>query len=207
VPHVHDSKTHDELLALSGADTMIHPVVAASEDALRDILDQIASADFVLTASLHAAIIACAYGRPFAFWDNGHIDIPFKWQDFAGSIGIPTTFVKNLAEGRRLYEHTLAPLIKVPPLAAILDVCPFSVRPSVLLKALAFDQQADSTAISGAVALLEQMPAYRASEIYRLQDRSAASRNERKRIKRSVVGGLGLSARDLKNRARRLLRV
>ncbi len=139
VPHIQDVRPPDELLAMAGTDMLVHPRIAASEAALHEILDRIASADFVLSASLHGAIIACAYGRPFAFWDNGHLDIPFKWDDFAGSVGIPSRFAGNLTEGRTIY-HELEASIRVPPLAPMLRDCPFAARPSAILRALAHDR-------------------------------------------------------------------
>ena len=129
IPDIQDVKSDQELLALSGAQHVLRPSIEASETALRTILDEIAAADFVLTGSLHGAIVACAYGRPFAFWNSGHIDVPFKWHDFAASVGIPAVFVTTLDEGRRVYETELAPRLTLPALA-ILDVCPFQVRPS-----------------------------------------------------------------------------
>jgi hypothetical protein len=101
IPHIHEPKPHDELLRLSGAELILSPEIDASEDALRDLLDKIASAEFVLTGSLHGAIIACAYKRPFAFWDSGHVDVPFKWEDFARSVNIPAIFAKISRRGAR----------------------------------------------------------------------------------------------------------
>ncbi len=139
LPHVQDVRTADELLATAGTDLLMQPSIASTEAALHDILDRIASADFVLSASLHGAIIACAYGRPFAFWDNGHLDIPFKWHDFAGSIGITARFAANLAEGRAIYREQ-QPAIRMPPLAPMLRECPFTAQPSALMRALAVDR-------------------------------------------------------------------
>lgn len=207
VPHVHDLKNAEHLIELANADVVISPVISSSEAALREILDKIASADFVLTASLHAAIIACAYGRPFAFWDNGHIDIPFKWEDFASSVGIPAIFVKDLAEGRRVYSEILAPRINIPPLARILDACPFSVHPSMLLRAISLDEKIEDGSLAKAITLLDRLPAYQLPEIYRLQDQSTESRLGRKRVTRLLVGGLGLLLRRIKRRVRRTLRI
>jgi hypothetical protein len=138
LPHIQDVRPVEELLAMAGTDLLVHPRIDSSEAGLHDILDRIASADFVLSASLHGAIIACAYGRPFAFWDNGHLDIPFKWQDFAGSIGITPRFATNLAEGYAIFseqQHS----ISLPPFAPMLRDCPFTARPSAILRALAHD--------------------------------------------------------------------
>ena len=77
VPHFNDTKSEEDLLALSGADIVVRAAVANDIGALCTAIDHIASASFVLAGSLHAAIIACAYDVPFGFWDNQFLDIPF----------------------------------------------------------------------------------------------------------------------------------
>ncbi|MCI0467985.1 MAG: hypothetical protein L0Y57_13455 [Beijerinckiaceae bacterium] len=60
IPHIHDMKPDAELLRLSGADLVLRPEIAATEQGLRRILDKIKSASFILTGALHTAITACA---------------------------------------------------------------------------------------------------------------------------------------------------
>ncbi len=139
VPHFDDRKTDEELLAGAGTDMVVRPGVANTFDALERLLDEIAGARFVLAGSLHAAIAACAYDVPFAFWDDGHVDIPFKWRDLAASIDIPAAFVANRQQGETVYEGVLRPVLRKPKLLPILEVCPFYVRPSALVAALAAD--------------------------------------------------------------------
>lgn len=70
---------------------------------------RIAGADFVLTGSLHGAIIAQAYDVPWAAYDDGYVDVPEKWCDWADYLRIHIAFVSDLknglewwnAEGRR----------------------------------------------------------------------------------------------------------
>jgi hypothetical protein len=38
---------------------------------LSRLIDKIASASLVLAGSLHSAVVACAYGVPFAFYNSG----------------------------------------------------------------------------------------------------------------------------------------
>jgi len=135
MPHINDPLGRDALLALAGTDELLDPEVTSME-ALSALLDDIAGADFVLSGSLHGAIIAAAYGRPFAFWNTGHIDVPFKWRDFAASIGHDASFVSNLAEGR---AHHAAQTLKLPPYAPILGCAPYAVRTAIWAKALAAD--------------------------------------------------------------------
>ncbi|MDR7035672.1 GT2 family glycosyltransferase/glycosyltransferase involved in cell wall biosynthesis [Methylobacterium sp. BE186] len=140
VPHINDSaRSEAEVAAMSGADTVLVPRITPGVASLRATIDAIASASFVLCGSLHAAIVAHAYDVPFAFWDSGHLDIPFKWRDFAGSIGIPTVFVGSVEEGRSAYEALIAPRRKRLPLTPILAVSPFRIRMTILRKALTYD--------------------------------------------------------------------
>jgi hypothetical protein len=97
------------------------------------------SVDFVLAGALHAAIVACAYGKPFAFYSGAHIDLPFKWMDFSASINVPTVFARNAEEGRRAWEFLLAPVLKRPGLAPILQVFPGDIQAGLLAAAQAWD--------------------------------------------------------------------
>jgi len=197
IPHIQDERSPAEQLALSGADVLVHPEIDASEAALRDILDRIASADFVLTASLHGAIIAAAYRRPFAFWNNGHLDVPFKWDDFASSIGIPAKFADNVAEGRALYA-SMAPLISLPRLAPILQICPFEARPSALLRALAHDGVENRQALLDAAYIVDEAMAGQHDMLMRLQHESERNRASRQQAGRSAMRTIGFGALRLK---------
>ena len=137
VPHCNDPAEREALLALSGADELALPLVA-DLSALEQLIDRISGASFVLAGSLHAAIVACAYGVPFGFWDSGFVDVPFKWRDFAASVGASSAFSRNVAQARERYEGFRLQLQR-PPLSGILGCCPFAVRPEVLLRAIALD--------------------------------------------------------------------
>ena len=126
VPHFLDPKTDDQLLELTGVSRIVRPNVVCSRAALTSVIDAIANARFVLCGALHAAIVACAYGRPFAYFDSGYVDVPLKWRDFAASIGIPCRFATNLAEGRRIFDEQLASQITIPPLAPLVALCPLN---------------------------------------------------------------------------------
>ena len=86
-------------------------------------VSRIAGAAFVLTGSLHGAILAQAYGVPWAAYDDGYVDAPAKWQDWAAYLGIEIDHVKTLEAGRRWWEKTgargrirsLRPLLKSFP--------------------------------------------------------------------------------------------
>lgn len=155
IPHVFDEREDTELLALSGAEMVVRPTVDNSLDALGHLLDRIIAADFVLTASLHGAVVAFAFGRPFALWDNGHLDLPLKWRDFALSVGFEPAFLPDLRQGREAYA-AFAPGLVQRPLAPILEACPFSVRPSVLLRAFVADGRIAPEEAAPAIALLAE---------------------------------------------------
>jgi hypothetical protein len=133
VPHIGDYAATGAVLARTGADRVLRPAVPRSIAALLELIDAICAAEFVLAGALHAAIIACAYGRPFAFYDgDGQIDLPFKWADFAASVAIPVYFVANVADGMAFWVETIAPVLRVPDLTPLLAAFPGDVRPEIL---------------------------------------------------------------------------
>jgi hypothetical protein len=139
IPHIADKSTETALLAMSGADAVVRPAIPKSLDNLREMIDVIAGAEFVLAGALHAAICACAFGVPFCFFDSGFIDLPFKWRDFAASVQIPTVFVREVEVGRRAWRSVLSPAMRRPALAALLETAPLPVRPPVLSRARELD--------------------------------------------------------------------
>jgi hypothetical protein len=84
---------------------------------------RIAGATFVLTGSLHGAILAQAYGVPWAAYDDGYIDAPAKWLDWAAFLGIQIEFVSTLADGEKWWQtegcngaiRDLSPLLSAFP--------------------------------------------------------------------------------------------
>ncbi len=61
---------------------------------------RIAGADFVLTGSLHGAILAQAFGVPWAAYHDGYLDAPAKWTDWAAYLGVDIALVQTLRDGR-----------------------------------------------------------------------------------------------------------
>lgn len=207
IPHIHDPKTDAELLDISGADVVVRPQIAATEAALRDILDKIAGADFVLTASLHGAIIACAYGRPFAFWDNGHVDIVFKWQDFAESVNLTAQFVKTVRDGVALHRDVQASRLRLPPLTPILDVCPFAARPSALARALAHDGRLDGVDVDTLARAFDSLASSQPAAIDQLRRLSAKHRALHAGLGRAIHRQAGSGVEAVKLFLRTMLRL
>ncbi|MGU3493196.1 glycosyltransferase [Xanthobacteraceae bacterium A53D] len=136
VPHFHDTRGDDELIAVTGATRILRPNIPKDLREIEVFIDTLTSADFVLCGSLHAAILAAAYGRPFAYWESGCVDLPFKWQDFSASVGIDCIFCPDVASGRAAYEQQIRAALKLPALWQLLAAAPFPVRPEALIRLL-----------------------------------------------------------------------
>ena len=85
---------------------------------------QIAGARFVLTGSLHGAILAQAYGVPWAAYDDGYVDVPEKWFDWAEYVGIRIRFVPDLQTGMAWWD-TNGRAGKVGDLTQLLAAFPY----------------------------------------------------------------------------------
>lgn len=102
---------------------------------------QIAGASFVLTGSLHGAIIAQAYGIPWAAYDDGYVDAPPKWQDWAAYLGIRIEFVTTLAAGQQWWQKA-GRQGKVRDLDALLAAFPYPLPKTLLPSAKDGDENA-----------------------------------------------------------------
>jgi len=71
--------------------------------------------------------VAYAYGVPFAFYRAPKIDIPFKWRDFAASIGFDCAFVDTVADGEAYYGANRGRVSQCS-VDGLLDVAPFPLR-------------------------------------------------------------------------------
>ncbi len=138
IPHINEPKSAANVLAQTGCDLVLSPKIDSSLEALERLIDQIASSSLVLAGSLHAAIIACAYRVPFAFYNSGHIDCPFKWIDFAASVEIEAQFVENLGQYREQIEPRQRQP-KLPPILPLLLCAPFTLLGGCLGKAQTAD--------------------------------------------------------------------
>ena len=134
IPHFHDERSDETLRRMSGCDVVLRPRITNDGFELRRFIDALVSADFVLSASLHGAVVAAAYRRPFAFWDNGAIDQPFEWRDLAALLQIPVTFVQRIDAARALYASAIEPAIRLPSMWSSLATAPLLLRPSGLLR-------------------------------------------------------------------------
>lgn len=140
VPHFNDDRSDEQLLAASGCDAVLRPAVRGDRRSLTRFIDRLLDADFVLAGALHAAIVRVAYGRSFAFWDSGRIDLPFKWRDFAASIGVEPGFSATAHEGEAWYaRHGRS--VTPPPLLPLLLSAPYLARPGVVARVAELDRR------------------------------------------------------------------
>jgi len=139
VPHFHEPRPDEALLELSGCDRVLRPNLPNEVGAIAEFLDALLGAEFALCGSMHAAVACAAYGRPFAYLDGRTIDLPFKWQDFSASVGIPCAFHDRVDAAREHWAREIAPRLTLPPLWPLLAVAPFPAQPDVFLRAVACD--------------------------------------------------------------------
>lgn len=89
------------------ADAFFSPVVQDVNDII-EFIEKISGARFVLAGSMHAAIVAHAYGVPFALLGGDYIDCPAKWADWLASVGLGEPhWVENVVEGREWYNDVV----------------------------------------------------------------------------------------------------
>lgn len=92
-------------LASTGASRLIDIGITRGDFLSR--LQAIVDAEFVLTGSLHGAIIAQAYGRPWALCipPGARHDKPGKWHDWFAYLGLDPAFCRTHSEGRRWWQE------------------------------------------------------------------------------------------------------
>ncbi|WP_022950594.1 polysaccharide pyruvyl transferase family protein [Leucothrix mucor] len=112
VTHFNETRTDDELLKLTGCDSVLPTVIEKNHESVERLIDQIANSSFVFTSSLHGAIVAAVYNIPFAYWSSSEVNVPFKWKDFSLSIGLDCEFHERLEDGVLWYEKEKIKLIK-----------------------------------------------------------------------------------------------
>lgn len=106
VPHYYDVMRKSDMYHRLGA-TVVQPTVT-DEESVEAIIKEISGADFVLAGAMHAAILAHAYGVPFAPFAYSYVDCPPKWYDWAESVQIDSvTFCHGIDDGMRWYEENV----------------------------------------------------------------------------------------------------
>lgn len=94
--------------------------IACTRKEFWERVQKIVDANFVLTSSLHAAIVAQSYGRPWALVlpRGAKLDKPMKWQDWFASLDLDFKVCANLKDAENWWQcHGL--YAKAPPLDRI----------------------------------------------------------------------------------------
>lgn len=107
VPHICDERRRDYTADAIGCDLIAQPETRSLEQLIA-LVRNISSVDFVLAGAMHAAIVAHAYGVPFAFFrhSGGYLDCPTKWADWMSGVTtapVPIEFHSNMLDGMRWY--------------------------------------------------------------------------------------------------------
>lgn len=111
VPHICDEERH----LIRASDVGVDEVIQAETndvDGLLDLVGKISAAKFVFAGAMHAAVIAHAYGVPFAFYarKGGYLDCPVKWEDWLSSVssgGVGCHFHSNIIHGNVWYRESV----------------------------------------------------------------------------------------------------
>lgn len=139
IPHYNDTRSDMDLLTLSGCEIVLRPNIRKELAAVHEFIDAVFSASFVLSAALHGAITAVSYGRPFAFWDSGSIDAPFKWKDFAALVNISDSFAINVNDGVKIYNEQIKQRIIQPSMWSLVLAAPLPIRPEGLIALISYE--------------------------------------------------------------------
>lgn len=131
IPHY--LERHTPTAAAVGCDEVLRPRVRQrgrwigwSLPTPEEFINQIASADFVLTGALHGAIVAQAYGVPWAAWSGSRIDCPIKWLDWFDYLGIEAAHVTDRRAGERWWRQ-VGLQGQVRPLEPLLQAFPYAI--------------------------------------------------------------------------------
>lgn len=108
VRHIQDPSDYNEQSVHDlKADALFSPVIEEKQDII-EFIQKISGARFVLAGSMHAAIVAHAYGVPFAplRGHEGYVDCPPKWWDWYASVGLEQpVWCEDMVEARAWYRN------------------------------------------------------------------------------------------------------
>lgn len=109
IPHYYDVMGMSYQYTQLGAEVIQPTVLADNEASIERMVKEISGAEFVLAGAMHAAIVAHAYGVPFAPFAFSYVDCPPKWYDWADSVNIKdVSFASDIQMGRLWYEQNVA---------------------------------------------------------------------------------------------------
>jgi len=125
VPHfMSRDNLHATTLSSTGADRFLD--IACPRQQFVSRVEELAKTGFVLTSSLHAAIIAQAYGTPWALCipPGSNWVMPFKWRDWFHYLGLGEPVpLRNVVEARKWW-HRRGQYGRIGDLQPLLDAFP-----------------------------------------------------------------------------------
>jgi len=128
-PHWENRRNVNDKLANLGADKYLD--IFIKKDQFLNRIEELISAKFVLTNSLHTAIILHAYNTPWALCisENDKLNSPCKWRDVFEFLGIHTRirFVENYEEGLEWWNE-VGSKAKVPNLIPLIKAFPYPIK-------------------------------------------------------------------------------
>lgn len=104
VPHFHHEDPSEAELESCPDYVVKRPAIPNTVEACERFIDAIASAHFVMANAMHAAVVALAYGVPFAFWSGSGINISFKWRDLTSAFGLELEFHKTFHKAQAAFD-------------------------------------------------------------------------------------------------------
>jgi hypothetical protein len=114
VPHISESSIFTDPFVF-GCNEFLSPVIDDERD-LKRIITIIKSAEFVLSGSMHIAMLAQISGVPFALFsskETHYIDHEVKWMDWLSVFGIgdnEINFSEDIKEGSHWYRQVMSKL-------------------------------------------------------------------------------------------------
>jgi hypothetical protein len=112
LPHISQCKgtyAAESLLLDSHCDRLLEPIIDPTPEALEKFVDDLCGSSFILTNSLHGAILAQAYGIPYSYGKvGGYLNCPFKWKDHSSVIGVECNFANHFNEAKDNYSYNFA---------------------------------------------------------------------------------------------------
>jgi hypothetical protein len=99
------------------------------DDNWKLMLDLISSSDFVFANSLHSAIIAHSYKKPWVFYApiGSKVPFSFRWKDWFSFLGLPIDALKSIEDLKSAIDwwDTYSPVMKKSNLDSLVDTCPW----------------------------------------------------------------------------------
>lgn len=94
----------------------------------QSMIQTIASADIILSNSLHAAILAQAYNTPWAIYQfNQNNPFPLRWNDWFAYLNLPAEAIKPVSNTEDAFNwwDKWHKYIQMPSLQPLIDSCPW----------------------------------------------------------------------------------